>query len=79
MSTYQADTFFLKMHSKSKVKFAALINVETLKAYTYHAPNLNVKTIVEMLNWLTDIPDEYPSVKSSDLGSGFNSKDFTIG
>ena len=33
MTTYQADTFFLKQHSKSKVKFVALINVETRKGY----------------------------------------------
>ena len=77
MSTYQADTFFLKQHSKSKVKFVALINIETRRAYVYHVPNLNKKTIVEMFNnWLTDIPDgQYPSVISSDLGSEFNSKD----
>ena len=37
MSTYQADTFFLKQHSKSKVKFVALINVETRRAYAYHS------------------------------------------
>ena len=78
MSTYQADTFFLKQHSKSKVKFIALINVETRRAYAYHAPNLDKKTIVEMFNnWLTYTPDgQYPSVISSDLGSEFNSKDF---
>ena len=35
MSTYQADTSFLKQHSKSKVKFVALINVETRRAYAY--------------------------------------------
>ena len=78
MSTYQADTFFLKQHSKSKVKFVALINVETRRAYAYHVPDLKKRTIVEMFNnWLTDIPDgQYPSVISSDLGSEFNSKDF---
>ena len=77
MSTYQADTFFLKQHSKSKVKFVALINIETRRAYLYHIPDLKKKTIVEMFNnWLTDIPDgQYPSVISSDLGSEFNSKD----
>ena len=77
MSTYQADTFFLKQHSKSKVKFVALINIETRRAYAYHVPNLNKKTIVEMFNnWLTDIPNgQCPSVISSDLGSKFNSKD----
>ena len=77
MSTYQADTFFLKQHSKSKVKFIALINVETRREYTYHVSNLNKKTIVEMFNdWLADIPDgQYPSVISSNLGSEFNSKD----
>ena len=77
MSTYQADTFFLKQHSKSKVKFVALINVETRRTYAYHFSNLNKKTIVEMFNnWLTDIPDpQYPSVILSDLGSEFNSKD----
>jgi len=36
MSTYQGDTFFLKQHSKSKVKFVALINIETCRAYAYH-------------------------------------------
>ena len=78
MSSYQADTFFLKQHSKSKVKYVALINIETRKAYAYHVPNLNKKTIVEMFNnWLTDVPEgQYPSVISSDLGSEFNSKDF---
>ena len=40
MTTYQADTFFLKQHSKSKVKFVALINVETRKGYAYHIPDL---------------------------------------
>ena len=35
MTTYQADTFFLKQHSKSKVKFVALINVVTRKCYAY--------------------------------------------
>ena len=67
MSTYQADTFFLKQHSKSKVKFVALINVETRRAYTYHVPDLKKKTIVDMFNnWLTGIPDgQYPSVISS--------------
>ena len=78
MNSYQADTFFLKHHSKAKVKFVALINVETRKGYVYHVPNLTKKTIVEMFNnWLTDIPEgQYPSVISSDLGSEFNSKDF---
>ena len=78
MSTYQADTFFLKQHSKSKVKFVALINIETRRAYAYHVPDLKKKTIVEMFNnWLTDIPDgHYPSGISSDLGSEFNSKNF---
>ena len=77
MSTYQADTFFLKQHSKFKVKFVALINIETRRAYAYHISDLKKKTIVEMFNnWLTDIPDgQYPSVISSDLGSEFNSKD----
>ena len=77
MSTYQADTFFLKQHSRSKVKFVALINVETRRAYAYHVPDLKKRTIVEMFNnWLTDIPEgQYPSVISSDLGSEFNSKD----
>ena len=77
MSTYQADTFFLKQHSKSKVKFVALINVETRRAYAYHIPDLKKKTIVEMFNnWLTDIPEgQYPNIISSDLGSEFNSKD----
>ena len=77
LSSYQADAFFLKQHSKSKVKFVALINVETRRAYAYHIPDLKKKTIVEMFNnWLTDIPDgQYPSVISSDLGSEFNSKD----
>ena len=76
MCTYQADTFFLKQHGKSKVKFVALINVETRRAYAYHVPALRYKTVVEMFNnWLTDIPeDQYPSVISS--GSEFNSKDF---
>ena len=71
MSTCQADTFFLKQHSKSKVKFVALINVETCRAYAYHIPDLKKKTIVEMFNnRLTNIPDgQYPSVISSDLGS----------
>ena len=79
MSTYQADTFFLKQHSKSKVKFVALINVETRRAYAYRVPDLKKKkTIVEMFNnWLADIPEgQYSSVISSDLGSEFNSKDF---
>jgi len=78
MSTYQADTFFLKQHSKSQVKFVALINVETRKAYVYHVPNLKKQTIIEIFNqWIQDIPqDQYPSTISSDLGSEFNSKDF---
>ena len=78
MYTYQADTFFLKQHSRSKVKFVALINVETRRVYAYHVADLKKKTIVEMFNnWLTDTPEgQYPSVISSDLGSEFNSKDF---
>ena len=81
MTTYQADTFFLKQHSKSKVKFVALINVETRKGYAYHVPNLKKKSIVEIFNqWVSDIqafdPSQYPSVISTDLGSEFNSKDF---
>ena len=33
MNSYQADTFFVKQHSKSTVKFVALINVESRKGY----------------------------------------------
>ncbi len=78
MSSYQADTFFLKHHSKAKVKFVALINVETRKGYVYHVPDLKKKTIIEIFNqWIKEIPQEqYPSVISTDLGSEFNSKDF---
>ena len=50
MTTYQADTFFLKQHSKSKVKFVTLINVETRKGYAYHVPDLKKKTILEIFN-----------------------------
>ena len=80
MTTYQADTFFLKQHSKSKVKFVALINVETRKGYAYHVPDLKKKTILEIFNqWIIDVPnDQYPSVISTDLGSEFNSKDFYL-
>ena len=78
MSTYKADTFFLKQHSKSQVKFVALVNVETRKAYVYHVSNLKKQTIIEIFNqWIQDLPqDQYPSTISSDLGSEFNSKDF---
>ena len=38
MSDYQADTFFVKQHSKSMIKIVALINVETPKGYVYHVP-----------------------------------------
>ena len=78
LSTYQADTFFLKQHSKSQVKFVALINVETRKAYVYHIPNLKKQTVIEIFNqWIQDLPkDQSPSTISSDLGSEFNSKDF---
>ena len=71
MSTYQADTFFLKQHSKSKVKFVAL-NIEARKGYVYHVPDLKKKkTILEIFNqWISDVPEnEYPSVISTDLGS----------
>src|ERR1700759_818805 len=44
MSTYQADTFFVKQHSKSKIKFVALINIETRKGYAYHVPDLKSKS-----------------------------------
>ena len=62
MSSYQADTFFVRQHSKSKVKFVTLINVETRRVYAYHVPDLKKKTIVEMFNnWHTDIPEgQYP-------------------
>ena len=78
MNSHQADTFFPKPRSKGKVKFVALKNFEIRKAYAYHVPNLNKKTLIEIFNnWLTDIPDgQYPGVISSDLGSEFHSKDF---
>ena len=80
MTTYQADTFFLKQHSKYKVKFVALMNVETRKGYAYYVPDLKKKTILEIFNqWINDVPsDQYPSgiPVSTDLGSEFNSKDF---
>ena len=51
--SYQADTFFLKQHSKSKVKFVVLINVETRKGYAYHVPDLKKKSILEIFNqWI---------------------------
>ena len=79
MSSYQADTFFLKQHSKAKVKFVALINVETRKGYVYHVTDLKKKTIIEIFNQWVDAlqgKEQYPSVISTDLGSEFNSKDF---
>jgi len=81
MPTYQADTFFLKQHSKSKGKFVTLTNVETRKGYAYPVPDLKKKSILEIFNqWINDIqafdPTQYPSVISTDLGSEFNSKDF---
>ena len=50
MSTYQADTFFLKQHIKSQVKFVAFINVEIRKASVYHVPNLKKQTVIEIFN-----------------------------
>ncbi len=41
MTTYQADIFMIK--HKTLIKFVALINVETRKAYVYHLPNLKKK------------------------------------
>jgi len=63
---------------KTQVKFVALINVETRKAYVYQIPNLKKQTIIEIFNqWIKDIPkDQHSSAISSDLGSEFNSKDF---
>jgi hypothetical protein len=78
MSDYQADTFFVKQHSKSMVKIVALINVETRKGYVYHVPNLKKLTVIDIFNqWLKDVPEnQYPSRITSDLGSEFNSKEF---
>ncbi len=78
MTTYQADIFIIK--HMTLIKFVALINVETRKAYVYHLPNRS-KAIVELFNNLIkDIPKEqFSSVISTDLGSEFNSKDFIIG
>ena len=50
MTTYQAHTFFLKQHSKSKVKFVALINVETRKGYAYHVPDLRIQDFIHNRN-----------------------------
>ena len=84
MSTYQADTFFLKQHNNianQRSSFVALINVETRKGYVYHVPDLKKKSILEIFNkWISDIQafysSQYSSVISTDLGSEFNSKDF---
>ncbi len=48
MTTYQADIFMIK--HMTLIKFVALINVETIKAYVYHLPNLKKETIVEVFN-----------------------------
>ena len=76
MTSYQADVFMIK--HMTLIKFVALINVETRKAYVYHLPNLKKKTVIEVFNqWVKDVPDnQFPSVISTDLGSEFNSKDF---
>ena len=84
MSTYQADTFFLKQHNNianQRSSFVALINVETRKGYVYHVPDLKKKSILEIfIQWISDIQafdtSQYLSVISTDLGSEFNSKDF---
>ncbi len=41
MTTYQADIFMIK--HMTLIKFVALINVESRKAYVYHLPNLRKK------------------------------------
>lgn len=80
MSTYQADTPPppLKQHSKSQVKFVALINVETRGAFVYHVPNLKKQSIIEIFNqWVGDIPGgQCPSGAPGDPGSEFNPGDF---
>ena len=78
MSDYQADTFFVKQHSKSTVKFVTLINVETRKAYVYHVPNIKKQAILDLFNkWTQEVPEnQYPTRITTDLGSEFNSKDF---
>jgi hypothetical protein len=78
LSDYQADTFFVKQHSKSMVKIIALINIETRRGYVYHVPNLKKQTVIEIFNqWLEDVPEgQKPTRITSDLGSEFNSKDF---
>jgi transposase InsO family protein len=78
MSDYQADTFFIKQHSKSMVKIVALINIETRKGYVYHVPNLKKLTVIDIFNqWLKAVPEnQYPRRITSDLGSEFNSKEF---
>ena len=81
MTTYQADTFFLKQHSKSKVKFVAFINVETRKGYAYHIPDLKKKSILEIFNqWISEVPnDQYPSVILQTLARNLTPKISTHG
>ena len=78
MFDYQADTFFVKQHSKSMIKIIALINIETRRGYVYHVPNLKKQTIIEIFNqWLQDVPEGQKPIRiTSELGSEFNSKDF---
>ena len=61
MTSYQAEVFMIK-HT-TLIKFVALINVETRKAYVYHIPNLKKHTVIEIFNqWIADIPTEhYPT------------------
>ena len=48
MSTYQADTFFLKQHSKLKVKFVALINVELTDILDGQYPSVALNSILKI-------------------------------
>ena len=64
---YQADTFSCKQHKKSYVKFVALINVETRKAYIYHVPDIKKNTVMRIFNqWISEVPQEqYPTLITS--------------
>jgi hypothetical protein len=77
MTSYQADIFNIKQKGKL-LKFVALINVETRKAYVYYMSDLKTDTVVSVFNkWMQDVPDgQKPLRISTDLGSEFNSKKF---
>ena len=76
MGDYQADIFYIKQHSKSVIKFVAIINIETRRGYVYHVPNIRKETVLEIFRrFINDVPEEQrPRSITTDFGSEFNNK-----